>query len=152
MSRFGHLSKYDTSAQTTWVEVPELGSDEKPARLQLSPAAESNKPYFNALLRLSGKRARRLQKKQVTVADIEQNRLEDAQLFPKYIIRGWEGVIDEAGNEVPHSQEAASEMCQALVKFAPNVFDRIRDAAGTLEEFYEEDETLPDTGDLVPNS
>ena len=143
MSKFAHLGKYDTSDATRWIDVEELGSPDGPvAQLCIKPAGESNKGYFNALLLRNRNRSTRVKKGQITVDDIRKNRLEDAELFPKHIITDWRHVIDSDGNEVPFDRSACQELCQALCECAPQVFDRIRDEAGTTEEFYDLDEMV----------
>ena len=128
-----NFEKYNTSSRTIQVEVPELGPG---ATIECKFAGESNKPFYNAMLLLAGKRARRLKKgSQVTVDDVIKNRAEDAVLYPKHVFVGWEGVRDSDGNLVEYSPEVAKELCLQLCDQAPGIFDRIRDEAAT-EEFW----------------
>lgn len=151
---FRNLGRFDVSQATAWLEMPELGSK---ARILLKPATDSNKQYYNAMLRTSGKRARTMARTgTVSAEDLELNRDEDRILFPKYVIAGWEKVEteeDEHRSEdekeyVPFSRANAIELCAVL----PNhLFDRIRNFAATPEQFYAEDELLPDEDELAGN-
>lgn len=153
-NRFSRLQNFNTAVQTCWIEVPELGNGEKPARICVKPASMVNKPYYNAVLRLSGKRARRLaQAGNVSVEDIIANRLDDAKLYPKHVIVNWEDVVeDDLTTLVEFSEDNAAELCSQLCTVAPQIFDRIRDIAGTDSEFYSEDQIAPDAVELAGNS
>lgn len=146
------LDKYEISDSLYWMEMPELG---KKARLLLAFAGQANPAYYNAMLKVSGRRVRALAKSNdITAEDAEQSRDEDRELFPMFIFRGWENVegdgegLDENGH-VPYSRENAKKLCQVL---QAHLFDRIRNDAATPERFYAEDEILPpDTVELAKN-
>lgn len=38
----------------------------------------------------------------------------DRELFPKYVITGWDGIQDSDGELVPYSQAACAELLEAL--------------------------------------
>lgn len=134
---FKRLEKYSTRGRTAWMPTPFLGDE---ARLCLAFAGESNKPYFNELLRMGARRARRMNKTgTATTADLDQNRKEDRLLFPKHIILGWEGVEDDEGNLVEFTSDHVKELCQ---KAPPEVFDLIRDFAASQSEFYVDEEMV----------
>ena len=149
---FEHLKNYEVDQAQSWLEMPELGER---ARLLLKPATEANRPYYNAMLKLSGKRARTLARSgQISVDDLRKNRAEDRKLFPRYIIAGWEHVETAEDRELPFeekqfvdfSAEMAVELCQAL---PDHLFDRIRNHAATPEQFYEEDEMPLDDDEVA---
>jgi hypothetical protein len=145
MSKFGRLKKFTTTGRLYWMEMPELGEK---ARLQLRPAAESNKPYYNALLRTAGKRQRKIAKHGLSIEDIQNNRAEDRVLFAKYVIADWDGVQDDQGEPVPFSEDNVKELCDQL----PDIlFDQIRNEAGNLSNFYDDDEQVPDADELAGN-
>ena len=145
MSKFGRLRKFSTRGRLFWLAMPELGDD---AQLQLRPAGESNKPYYNALLKTAGKRARKVQRQGLTLEDLRQNRDEDRVLFAKHIIADWKGVTDDDGNAVPFSEDNVNELCQQL----PDVlFDVLRNEAGDLSNFYDDSEQVPDSDELAGN-
>lgn len=106
--------------------------------LTLKPAGEANKPYFNALLKKTGKYARRLKASKINAAMLAENRDEDRALFPKYVIEGWSKrpPIDATGKPAPFSEEN----CIAFVEALPNdVFDEMRDHAAGMENFRDDD-------------
>ncbi len=152
---FEHLKTYEVGQAKSWLEMPELGDR---ARLLLSPATESNKPYYNAMLKLSGKRARTMARHgKMSVADLQKNRDEDRILYPKYVISGWEFVETEEDVDLPKEEKVyvefsldmARELCRAL---PAHLFDRIRNHAATPEQFYPDDEIPPDAEELAENS
>ena len=139
---FDHLQ---VDSQTLWVDMPELGPK---ARVRVKPASETNKSYFNAMLKRSGLRARRIARTdRVTAEDSEQNRSEDRELFPKHVIVNWEGVLDANRAEVPFTADTARELCAKLPGW---LFDRIRNAAATPERFV--DDEIPEPSALAGNS
>jgi hypothetical protein len=152
---FDYDSDFSTAQAMSWVDMPELGER---ARILLRPATQEGNPaYYNAMLRLSGKRARQLARSgTISVADLEKNRLDDRQLFPKFIIESWEHVEtrEDRGRPfaekefVPFNREAATELCE---KLPAHLFDRIRNHAATEENFYPEEQIPPDAEDLVGN-
>ena len=156
MSDFDYIEEFNTAQAQSWVEMPELGDR---ARILVRPSTEQGNPaYFNAMLRTSGKRARNLARKgTISVADLEKNRLEDRELFPKFVITHWEflekgsdrGKPEAEKEYVQFSRDAATELCQ---KLPPHLFDRIRNHAATEENFYPDDEIPPDATELAGNS
>lgn len=152
---FEHLKNYEVGQAMSWLEMPELGPK---ARLLLKPATEANKPYYNAMLRLSGKRARNMAKTgSISVEDLQKNRDEDRVLYPKHVVEGWEfveteqdrGRADEDKEYVQFTAELAAELCRKL----PNhLFDRVRNHAATPEQFYPEDDMPPEPEVLAGNS
>ena len=144
---FDHLKKLEVKEATTWVELPELGPK---ARVCVRPATEANKPYFNAMLRSAGQRARRMARTdRMTAEDAQQSRAEDRQLFPRYVLVNWEGIEDTDGNPAAFNADHAREFCEKMPDW---IFDKIRNAASTPERFLSEhDEGDPDAGELAGN-
>lgn len=140
---FEHLKKLDVSSATAWFDFPEAGPD---ARLAVKPANEANPHYYNALIRTVGKGRRPA--KQVTVEDLDRHRNNDRNLYPRYVIVGWEGLTDENGESIPFSRDAATELCVALPDW---LFDRLRNFASQPENFLPEDEELPDPQEIAGN-
>lgn len=146
------LDKFDISNSLYWLEMPELG---KKARLLLAFAGQANPQYYNAMLKVSGKRVRALAKSNdITAEDAEQAREEDRVLFPLFIFRDWENVegegegLDENGF-VPFSRENAKKLCNVL---PAHLFDTVRNEAASPQRFYAEDEILPpDPVELAKN-
>lgn len=102
--------------------------------LHLAAATEANKPYFNALLKRSRKNQRRLQSGSFTAALIEENRDDDRELYPKFVVKGWDKIIDSEGNSVPFSVDACNDFLAAL----PNwLFDEVRQFAVEATNFVD---------------
>jgi hypothetical protein len=145
---FEHLKKYEGQA-TAWLDIPELGDH---ARIELMQASEQNSAYYNALLRTTGKRVRRMAIR-IDPADAARNRNEDRQLFPKYVIVSWENVESEkhspeSPDYIEYSRELAAELCK---KLPAHLFDRIRGFAATPEEFYPDTDIPPDAEEVAKN-
>ena len=145
---FKKLDKYVVKDTLLKMPFPELG---KNAELLLAHAGESNKPYYSAMLAVSGRRVRELAKRKgIDADDAEKSRDEDRELYPVYIIRGWSGVEGDpdapgdvqldADGMVPFSRGAAQKLCKILPY---QLFDKIRTEAGAIEGFYAEDEFVP---------
>lgn len=145
---FEYLSGLDVAGKTTEVALPEIAPQ---ARLTVKPADETNKPYYNALLKLGAERMRNQMRRgdDLDPAVLKENRKVDADLFPKYVIIGWSGVLDKEGNKV----EFTEAYCVDLIKAIPGwVFDKIRAAANTQERFVDWTQLEPNTEELVKNS
>ena len=153
---FKKLDKYEVKDSLIWFDMPELGEN---AQLLLAHAGESNKPYYSAMLNVSGKRVRALGKKSgIDADDTRKSREEDMELFPIYIIRDWRGVegdpdapgeVELVDGMVPFSRANAKKLCKALPY---QLFDNIRTEANTIERFYTEDiYTPPDATELAGN-
>lgn len=147
------LKKFRIEQSLTWIEMPELGPK---ARIQIAPATDANPQYYNAMLKLSGKRVRTMIKTDtITAEDAAQNRDDDRELYPMFVIRGWEYVEGDEGEGVVdgyvlYNRRHAQLLCQEL---PPHLMDRMRNVAATPERFYAEDEILPpDAEELSGNS
>lgn len=136
-----NLKKTRTVASAS-VDVPEVGPS---ARLTGRLATEANKPYFNAMLKMGGKR---LRNGKIDADAIAKNRGDDAVLYAKYVVSSWDGIVDEEGKPVKFTAEAAEEFFKQLVSEAPWVFDRVRNFFATPENFLEEDE-IPPSAEVV---
>ena len=150
---FKNLDKFDISNATAWLDMPELGPK---ARILLAPATEVNANYHNAMLKMSGKRIRRMAKSdRLTAEDAAQSRDEDRELYPLFVIRGWEHFegdeaddLDEDGH-VPYNRRNAQILCKEM---PTHMMDRVRHEASTPERFYPDDEIAPpDAAELAEN-
>ena len=84
----------------------------------------------------------------VTAEDTSQSRKEDRELFPRYVLCDWEGIVDTNGKPVTFSPETSSEFCRALPDW---LFDRVRNTAATPERFIDEIDPEPDMEALSGN-
>lgn len=151
---FKNLNRFDIRKAMSWCDMPELG---KRARILLKPATDANPAYYNAMLKKSGKRVRALVKSdEITAEDAALNRDDDRELYPQFVIAGWEFVEGEAGTDgvdddghVIFNRKHAAQLCEQL----PNhLMDRLRNHASTPERFYGPGEAPPDPEELSGNS
>ena len=140
---FSHLSISERVARFTLYQV--AGEP----YLDMVHAGESNKPYFNALLKRSRKNVRRMRAGAMDANTMAQNRDEDRTLYPRYVIKGWgckkgPGIIlDSKANEISYSEENLRTFLNAL----PNwLFDDVRLFASEEANFVDEQE-----GEEIPN-
>lgn len=132
---FSHLKKLDVSPGKTSEYI--LHQLENSPVLLVAPANEANKSYFNAVLRRSRKNLRALRQQVVSESMIRENRDEDRELFAQHVLKGWRGVQDTEGSDVPFNRENALAFLNAL----PNwIFDDLRNFAGDPLGFVEESE------------
>ena len=84
--KFTQLKKFNITDRTAKVPLPEVGEGNY---LEVRPSSSVNKPYFNALLAVGGKAARRKGGEDViTVDDIRKDRMVQAKLFAKHVVVG----------------------------------------------------------------
>jgi hypothetical protein len=81
-------------------------------------AGEANRPYYNALLKRQAKRVQRTQAAlragMVDPEMLAQNRDDDRELFPRFVLTGWAEVCDAKGKEVPFNEQNAADFLAAL--------------------------------------
>lgn len=101
--------------------------------LILAFAGEANAPYFNALLRqVRPATAGKKRNTGITAEKMRENREKDRELFGRFILKGWEGVTDDSGQEVPWTPENGQAFLEALPSW---IFDDIRAFASSPENF-----------------
>ena len=98
--------------------------------LEIKQANETNKPYYNGLLRFQ-RRFRR--GRNVTVEDVATNRENDRYLYAKHVIVGWGNVSDKSGESVPLSEESCKEF---LRRYPDNRHGRVARLRGQPTQFY----------------
>lgn len=105
--------------------------------IEVRPAAECNKPYFNAVLRKQKAHRRKIQAGKIDAAMLSKNRIEDKELFPKLICTGkWGGWFEENGKEIPFTHENATDLFNQLPS---HIFDDFRAYCNDLSNFEDED-------------
>jgi len=114
--------------------------------LHMAPATEANKPYFNALLKRSKRNQRRINSGNFTSGMIKENRDNDRELYPQFVVRGWDRVVDAKGEAVKPTQENVVDYLKALPDW---LFDEAR-AFATDPQNYVGD--IVDAEDLSGNS
>lgn len=97
--------------------------------LFIVPATEANKGYFNALLKKT--KIKNVGKK-INTDVLARNRDEDRELYPKYVIKGWSGMVDDNNKEVKFDQK----ICTKFLEMLPDwIFNKLRNFAATSENF-----------------
>ena len=94
-------------------------------------ADESNKAYFNALLKSQRSRRRQLRTGNIKAEDLKAARNEDRKLYPKYIITEW-CVKDKNGKDVELNEEDCRKFLEAIPDWS---FDDCRDFAAMPQSF-----------------
>lgn len=123
----------DKTARLTLYAVNQGPNRDAPPWLDLLPATEANKPYYNARLKAEmNEPAFRAAARGVTTVETKlASRRIDVELFPEHVIRGWGNVFDDEGKEVPLSAGAAKEYFGML----DWLFDEVRDFAKVETNF-----------------
>ena len=133
MVDFSHLGQLDVkSEKLANYDLIEL--DGTPV-LQLASASESNKPYYNALLKKSGKKVRAVKSNRIDERMIKENREENKELFSKYVIKGWSGILDSNGEGVEFSVENVRAFLDALPDW---IFDGVVQYASDVQNFIDD--------------
>ena len=151
MTRFSHLGKLDIAGRTAWLELPEIAPK---ARIQGHPATDVNKPYFNAMLKRTGKQIRHLARGgRMTAEHFRDNRDVDVALYPIHVFTAWDGIPDDDEELVPYSKDDCKDFMLQLAAKAPYLVDRIRNFFGQPESFLDDDEEeAPDPVEIAENS
>lgn len=126
---FNYLKKLDIKSKTAQYSIYQI--EDEPV-LTLRPATEANKPYFNAVLKRSRRNIRAVQSGAINNKILSENRDEDRELFPRYVITSWKGIKDSQGKDVEFSIESCRSFLEALPDW---VFDEIRSFAGNSANF-----------------
>jgi hypothetical protein len=125
MADFSHLKALDVNAgMTAEYTLHQITVNGKSPTLIVAPATDVNKPYFNALLKRSGKAARQVKAGKMTADLIDTNRDEDKELYPKHVVKGWRDMVDvETGGDLVFTPADCVSFLDAL----PNwIFDDCR--------------------------
>lgn len=133
MADFSYLSTLKVEKdKTARLKLHQIMVNGRSPTLILRPATEANKPYFNALLQRAGK----IQRGQgLSAGMVEDNRDDDRELFPKYIMTGWEDMVDiKDGTDLKFDRETAVDFVRALPDW---LFDVVRDFAGSTSNYSE---------------
>ena len=89
MADFSHLKALEVSAdKTSRYTIHQITVNGKTPTLIVAPATEANKPYFNALLKRSGKSTRAVRAGMVSAGMIDETREEDRELYPRLVAKG----------------------------------------------------------------
>lgn len=131
MTDFSHLKNLEVKDNTE--EYPLSFIAGEPV-LIVKPATESNKGYFNAVLRKS-RQTLKAAKNGVNAKMVKQNREEDRELYSEHVIVGWNGIKDKNGDPVEHSVKNVLAFLEQLPDW---IFDEIRTFCGQSANFVKE--------------
>lgn len=100
--------------------------------LTVKPIGEANPGYMKSMLSGARESLRRMKGGGITPEMLTENRVKDLELFPRLVVTGWTGVMNDDGEEVPFSPEA----CKAFFEAWPfDYFNELRDFCATLDNF-----------------
>ncbi len=140
MSKFTHLKKLEVAGKTAWLTLDDLEGNPS---LCILFSGQSNHGYFNAILKRSANRNRKILSGKIDVQMMEDNMADDRDLFPMHVITGWKDMMDDKGKPVPFTRSDCVEFCQDLPDW---IFEKIRNFAQNPERFLEEGEELVSDG------
>lgn len=124
MSKFTYLEK--TKIQSTKVvdyTMSQITINGESPVLSVSHAGNSNKRYLNALLARSGNLTK-MGRKKVNADTLTEARERDIEIYSKYVIQGWDNVIDDSGKPC----DFTVDNCQDFLSSIPEwVLDELRD-------------------------
>lgn len=138
MADFGFVKeqsiKVDATAKFTLYTI-QMPDDTNPVLIGRY-AGEANKPYYNAVLREQAKgvaaKQAALKAGAISAEMLAEGRELDRELFPKFVLTGWENVLDSEGKLVPFNEQNAADFLAAL----PNEdVDDVRNFFGTRTNF-----------------
>lgn len=135
MANFSHLKTLEITPETTGrFTIHKITVNGKTPTLIGKPAGQSNKSYFNALLKAGTKNAQALRAGKITSAMIDENRDKDRELYPQHVITGWEDMLDGDGTELTFNKKD----CAAFFQHLPDeVFQQVRDFYDNSDNFVE---------------
>ena len=132
---FSHLGALEVSKGTTSeYTLHQITINGESPTLIVVPATEANKPYFNVLLKKASKTARQVRAGVINAGLIEENRDEDRDAYPRYVIKGWRDVLDAKGAKVPFNEGNLQDFIGALPDW---LFDDLRNYCGNPANFSE---------------
>ena len=132
-SKFGYMQslnvKGDMTSELTLHQIDVGGVS---PTLIVAPATDANKPFFNAQLKRSGKSIRQIQAGRITAGMIDNNREEDRDLYPRFVIKGWKDMLDANGKDVKFTPEDCADFIASIPDW---LFDDIRTYCGNPQNF-----------------
>ena len=134
MSDFDYMSALEvTNSATASYTLHQINlNDRKSPTLIVHPATEANSRYFNALLQRTGRNASQVASGKINAGMISDNRDEDRELYPNYVVSGWEDVVDSDGKAVKFTPANVADFINALPGW---VFDDLRAFCGKPHNF-----------------
>lgn len=151
MTNFENLKRYDPANRVSRMYLPIRGADDGPgdgrAYLDLRYAGESNRGYVRELARRAARTARSRSAAAVggdpgaALEQMAEQRADDRELYPTYVVTGWGGIPGSDGVAVPFSPENCADFVRALPDW---LFDRVRQHASSPTNFLSIDDPTPE--------
>ena len=130
---FNHLKQKDPAGRVVSMPMPEIAPG---AAISVVHAGQSNTRYYDAVLLKATKRIRTNRGVQAVTTDmVAQTRNEDRDLFGQFIVKGWTGIKDDEGNDVPYSVPHAKELMHAMPDW---MFDTLQQFAQDPKNFFDD--------------
>ena len=143
MADFSHIRRQGVTTPTARHTFYEIKGE---PWVEVKPATEWNKGFFNALLKRQRRGRRILRAGTLTVDMIKRTRDEDRDLYAKHIVTDWGGVVDVEGKPVELSPD---NCCDFLYAIPDESFDMLRDFASDSQTFVED--AVTDTEETSKN-
>lgn len=143
MGKFDHLKDLDVNeTQTAEYELWEIQEEGKPVPvLILAPSGTANRPYFHDLLNRSQSVARAAKKKSISARQIDENREDDRELFPRHVVKGWRYIPEADGTYSQFTEDNVRDFLKALPDW---LFDRVRTFTAQPENFLRDGAAAPE--------
>ncbi len=107
MSQFD-FKEYDPKGRKAWYTLPLKGNP----RLEMCHAGNSNRPYTNCVINRTARKGAGA--RDVTADTLKEALDDDRDAFSKFVVTGWDDVINTDGEQVPFSQQVCFEYLTAL--------------------------------------
>lgn len=143
MGNFSHLKKLSVKGKTAEFPISLIRFEKKNGDeienvspvLIVSPATSINKPYINAALRKMSKKLKRAASTGIVgKSENDELRKISIQLYPQYVIEGWEDMPDSDGNFVEFTEESCRDFLEAYPK---ELMDELIDFCSKNSNFAE---------------
>lgn len=132
MTDFAYLEQIEVKEQTAQYQISEIEVNGVSPTLTLKPTTQSNERYFNAVLKDATKSAKKTGGTGLNSGALNESRDRDRELFARFVVVGWENVMDGTGSPVPFSPDACEKFLAALPDWK---FDDIRTYCGRPQNF-----------------
>lgn len=95
-----------------------------PPVLELRHAGESNRGYWSAALKLANEPGR-VGDGKLSPESVARGRKVDADLFARFVVVGWEHVLEEDGTPTPCTPDRVRELLEAIIEHTPDAWIEI---------------------------